>query len=99
MLIKAIDCYLAVRRAAGYELEVPEYLLRSFARFACARGEQHVCSPTAIEWASQAPSLNQRDHRLNTVRRFARHVQVDVPQDPAIHRPGSRTCWTPPTNP
>ena len=77
MLMEAIDGYLALRRAAGYELEVPEYLLRSFARFACVRGETHVGSQTAIEWASQAPSLNQRDHRLNTVRRFARHVQVE----------------------
>jgi integrase len=77
MLMQAMDRYLALRRAAGYELEVPEYLLRSFARFACARGETHVCSQTAIEWASRAPSLNQRDHRLNTVRRFARHVQLE----------------------
>jgi integrase len=77
MLMDAVDSYLSVRRAAGYELEVPEYLLRSFARFADERGDAHVCTQTAIEWASQAPSLSQRDHRLKTVIRMARHLQIE----------------------
>jgi integrase/recombinase XerD len=77
MLNKAVDSYLAVRRAAGFDLKVPEYLLRSFARFASIRGQTHVCVQTVIEWASEAPSLSQRDHRLNTVRRFAHHVHVE----------------------
>ena len=34
MLMKKVDDYLALRRAAGYALEVPEYHLRNFARFA-----------------------------------------------------------------
>ena len=29
MLMDAVDGYLEIRRAAGFELEVPEYLLRS----------------------------------------------------------------------
>jgi len=77
MLMDAVDSYLAVRRAAGFELEVPEYLLRSFARSADERGDTHVCTETAIDWASQAPSLGQRDHRLKTVIRMARHLQVE----------------------
>jgi len=77
MMMKAVEEYLALRRAAGFELEVPEYLLRSFARFASERGEKHVSARTVIEWASQAPSLSQRDHRLKTLRRFARHVHVE----------------------
>jgi integrase len=77
MLIKKVDNYLALRRAAGYELEVPEYLLRNFARFAAQREETLVCTATVIEWASQAPSLNQREHRLQTVLRFARHLQAE----------------------
>jgi len=68
MLMRKVDDYLALRRAAGYALEVPEYHLRNFARFAAERGEALVCTATAIEWASQAPSLNQREHRLQTVR-------------------------------
>ena len=42
MLMDAVDSYLAVRRAVGFELEVPEYLLRSFARSADERGDTHV---------------------------------------------------------
>ena len=77
MLMKAVEEYLAVRRASGFELEVPAYLLRSFARFCTERGEKHVSTRTVIAWASQAPSLSQRDHRLKTVRRFAIHAHVE----------------------
>ena len=77
MLMEAIDRYLGTRRAAGFELEVPEYLLRSFTRFACERGEQYVRTTTVLEWAGQAPSRGQRHHRLNTVARFARYVRVE----------------------
>lgn len=77
MLTKAVEEYLALRRAAGFELEVPEYLLQSFARFASKRGEKHVSTRTVVEWASQAPSLSQRDHRLKTVHRFARHAHAE----------------------
>jgi integrase/recombinase XerD len=49
MLIKAIDSYLSIRRAAGFELEVPAYLLRSFAKYAVQQGETHVSAQTAIQ--------------------------------------------------
>ncbi|MBW2053829.1 MAG: tyrosine-type recombinase/integrase [Deltaproteobacteria bacterium] len=77
MLMKAIDSYLSVRRAAGFELEVPEYLLRSFARFATQQGQTHVYAQTAIRWAALAPSAGQRRHRLNTVIRFARYIRAE----------------------
>lgn len=77
MLMKAIDSYLSVRRAAGFELEVPEYLLRSFARYAEQHGETHVSAQTTIQWAAQAPSVGQRRNRLNTIIRFARHIRVE----------------------
>ncbi len=80
MLMKKVDDYLALRRAAGYTLEVPEYILRNFARFAAEREEMLICTPMVIEWASQAPSLNQREHRLQTVLRFARHLQAEDPR-------------------
>jgi len=56
MLSRAIDRYLALRRAVGFALQVDEGLLRNFARFAAARGEHHVTQPTAMAWAAQAPS-------------------------------------------
>ena len=80
MLMEKVDGYLALRRAAGYALAVPEYHLRNFARFATQREETLICTPTAIEWASQAPSLNQREHRLQIVLRFARHLQAEDPR-------------------
>jgi integrase/recombinase XerD len=80
MLMKKVDDYLALRRAAGYALEVPEYHLRNLARFATQREETLVCTPSVIEWASQAPSLNQREHRLQVVLRFARHLQAEDPR-------------------
>ena len=74
---RAIDRYLALRRAAGFALVNAEYLLRSFARVAAARGETHVRAATAIEWAGRGPSVAQRDARLKTLCRFARYVQLE----------------------
>ena len=56
MLTRAVDDYLAVRRAAGFALSVDAGLLRDFARFAGGRAQTHVRQQTAIEWATQAPS-------------------------------------------
>jgi len=79
MLMKKVDEYLALRRAAGYALEVPEYHLRNFARFAAQHDQKLIRTSMVIEWASQAPSLNQREHRLQTVARLARYLQVEDP--------------------
>jgi integrase/recombinase XerD len=84
MLSQALDSYLALRRTAGFELRVPAYLLRSFVHFAQARDEQHVNANTALDWAGLAPSPAQRRYRLNTVIRFARHLQAE---DPRHHVP------------
>lgn len=76
-MMTAVDSYLAVRRAAGFDLSGQEYLLRSFARFAEKSGETHVRTATAIEWAGLGPSPAQRDTRLKTVVRLARHVHLE----------------------
>jgi integrase len=54
-----------------------EYLLKSFAAFAAGRGQTHVHTQTAIDWATLGPSVAQRDARLKAVCRFVRHVRVD----------------------
>ncbi len=56
----AVAAYLALRRAAGFEMANAEYLLDSFARFAAERNETHVHTQTAIDWAVRAPSAAQR---------------------------------------
>jgi integrase len=73
----AVADWLALRRAAGFEMANAEYLLGSFARFAAERKETHVRTQTAIDWATQAASAVRRDERLKAVCRFARHVRVE----------------------
>jgi len=86
MLNLAIDHYLAVRRAAGFQLKVQEGLLRHFARYAAELGQTHVCRQAAIDWAALAPSPYQRENRLATVRLFARHVRAEDPRHDLIPR-------------
>jgi len=95
MLMQAVDSYLEVRRAAGFQLRVEEYLLRDFASTATERGEGHVRTGTAIDWAGQAPSVRQRSRRLRTIIQFARHVHAEddrheVPPDDVFAAPRRR---------
>ena len=76
-MIRAIETYLAMRRAVGFELLNAGYLLRSFARFAADRRETNVCIATAIEWASQTATVAQRDERLKTICRFVRYIRAE----------------------
>ena len=77
MLTPTIDSYLAIRRAAGFQLRVAEGLLRNYARFAATRGETHVHARTALDWAALAPTAPQRGRRLEALTIFARHAQVE----------------------
>jgi integrase/recombinase XerD len=76
-MLKAIEAYLALRRATGFAMLNAECLLRSFAAFATERQQTHVQAQTAIEWAARGPSVAQRDARLKAVCRFVRHVRVE----------------------
>jgi len=98
MLARAVESYLSVRRACGFALKSPGNLLRSFAAFSEAKGKEHVCGQTAIEWAGLARSVHQRARRLNHVIRFARYVRAEdrsheVP--PAVFGSGQHTRPTP----
>jgi integrase/recombinase XerD len=79
-MIKAVETYLAMRRAVGFELLNADYLLRSFAHFAAGRGETHVRAATAIDWASQSATVPQRDERLKTICRFVRYIRAEDTQ-------------------
>src|SRR5690242_9909435 len=76
-MIAAVERYLTLRRAAGFNLSNSGYLLASFARFAAERHQAHVRAETAIAWAAQGPSVAQRHERLNTVCRFARFARAE----------------------
>jgi len=77
MLAQAVESYLAVRHACGFELKSEGNLLRSFAAFSDARGKRHVCPETAIEWAGLARSVHQRARRLGEVIRFTHYVRAE----------------------
>lgn len=77
MLMPTIDAYLALRRAVGFQLNTEEQLLRQFAHWACGRGDTHVRTQTATEWAATARSIWQRERRLRAVAGFARHAHAE----------------------
>jgi len=77
MLSQAVESYLALRRACGFELKREGNLLRSFAVFSETRGKQRVCSEVAIEWAGLAASVNRRARRLGEVIRFTRYIRAE----------------------
>jgi hypothetical protein len=76
-MIAAVESYLAVRRAAGFTLRKTEYLLRSFAAFATDRTQTHIRTATAIDWAGQAGSVEQRHTRYQTICHFAQYLRVE----------------------
>jgi integrase/recombinase XerD len=78
-MIAAVETYLAVRRAAGFTLSNTEYLLRSFAGFAADQKQTHIRTATAIDWASQARSVEQRHTRFQTICRFAQDLRIEDP--------------------
>src|SRR3989449_7408361 len=80
MLRQAVDTYLAIRRAADFNLDAAERYLRNFAQFATAQGDPHVVAQTAIAWAEQAASEPQRHNRLSVVIRFARFSHAEDPR-------------------
>src|SRR6185369_7410861 len=76
-MLTTIEAYLTLRRATGFAMSNAEYLLKSFAAFAAGRGQTHVHTQTAIDWATLGPSVAQRDARLKAVCRFVRHARVE----------------------
>jgi integrase len=61
----------------GFKFRTQYSLLRNFARYADQHREPYVCTQTALDWASQAPSPPQRHNRLATVRRFAQAMHAE----------------------
>lgn len=80
MLTQLVDSYLELRRSTGFRMGVHEYLLHNFASFAAQRGETHIRTRAAIEWAAQAPSEGQRANRLGMLRVFARFARAEDAQ-------------------
>jgi integrase len=77
MLTKAVESYIAMRRACGFAFQSEATCLRSFAAFSDERGYHYVRSDIALEWARQARSRRQRARRLGIVIRFARYAHAE----------------------
>ena len=77
MLTRAVETYLAIRRAAGFALRCEGSHLKSFAAFSEARKQHYVSAEIAIEWAGLAQSLPQRARRLGIIIRFARYLRAE----------------------
>ncbi len=77
MLTRAVETYLAVRRAVGFSFIDEGSYLKSFARFSEARKQRYVSTEIAIEWAGLAQSVPQRARRLGIVIRFGRYLRAE----------------------
>lgn len=86
MMSDCLNTYLSLRRRLGFKLERHEKYLHGYIRFAVARGDTHIFSTTAVEWAAQASSENTRASRLSILIRFALFARAEdarheVPSD------------------
>jgi len=71
----ALDEYLAVRRALGYQLRLTGRLLRRFVEFAERARADYITTELALTWATQPAHAQpaQWANRLAMVRRFAQY--------------------------
>ncbi len=77
MLSADISHYIELHRELGYKFRLQACYLRHFTAFAEARGEDFVRSATVLDWASDAPSVEQRRERLACIRRFALRMRIE----------------------
>lgn len=80
MLTAIVERHIALHHATGYLFRKQSILLRDYARFAAARGEDVVCAATALDWAGKGPTAGTRHGRLEVVRRFARLMRAEDPR-------------------
>jgi integrase len=71
----ALDDYLALRRALGFELRLAGRLLQRFVDFAQAANATYITTELALLWATQPKEAQpaQWADRLGMVRRFAQY--------------------------
>src|SRR5437016_13990304 len=84
----ALDEYLAVRRALGYQLRLTGRLLRRFVEFAEHACADYITAELALAWATQPAHAQpaQWANRFAKARRLAQYCAPNDPQDmPAPH--------------
>jgi len=81
-LQQAVEDYLAVRRALGFELRGLGSALRNFAGFVAEQGATHITTELALGWAQKSPNAQpaQWANRLGMIRRFAHYHRATDPR-------------------
>ena len=79
---KALEEYLAVRRALGFELRIDGRLLHGFVDLAESEGASSISRKLALRWATQPADAQpaQWSKRLGMVRRFAEYLSATNPR-------------------
>lgn len=75
-----VERHIALHRATGYRFQWQSSLLRSFAAYAEARGDEVVRATTALEWATKGGAAGSCHARLRVVRRFAVLMHTEDPR-------------------
>jgi integrase/recombinase XerD len=81
-LRKAVDDYLAMRRALGFKLGHHAGLLRDFTTFLKGEAASYVTTDLALRWATQPVDVQPatRARRLSIARLFAQFVSASDPR-------------------
>jgi integrase/recombinase XerD len=81
-LRNAVDEYLAMRRALGYQLREAGVALRAFVTFLEQHRESHITTARALEWSQLPAAANPARwaRRLSFVRGFARYRSATDPR-------------------
>lgn len=79
---RALDGYLSLRRALGFELRRTEWALRRFVAFAEREGARWVTTELALGWATLPTHVQaaERSARFGAVRRFAEYLHTVDPR-------------------
>lgn len=79
---RALDGYLSLRRALGFELRRTEWALRRFVAFAEREGARWVTIELALRWATLSTHVQaaERTARFSAVRRFAEYLHTVDPR-------------------
>lgn len=77
-----LEDYLAIRRAAGYQLNDTETILKGFVAFAERQGAEVLTTKMALQWAQQPIDAHPGwwSTRLSKVRLFAKHLSAQDPR-------------------
>lgn len=81
-LYRAVEQYLALRRALGFKLRPETWWLPDFVSFLDRHGSSRITTALALRWARQPSDAdpNWWARRLGAVRQFAKHHQAFDPR-------------------